>query len=351
MKYIVILALILIGLPTLMYILSPVQPIVWRPDPTYTLTGPLQQNAALDQVSYIGLDKLPEPEDIAFDANGMMYTGLNDGRIVKIDPANNDDVMLVANTLGRPLGLRIHPNGDIIVADAVRGLLSVTPQGNVSVLVSEYEGRTLKLVDHLDIASNGDIYFSDASRRYGLDNYLYDFIEATATGDVYRYSAATQEVELLVSDLFFSNGVALNSTEEFLLIAETGRSRILQYFLSGEHLGQTKVFIDSLPAMPDNIYFDNDGVFWVGLIAMRDRKVEGLAAFPKVRKLLGSLPSSLLLPKEGYGFVIGLNEQGQIVHNYQGKNGLHHITSAIPYKGKLYLGSLQNNAIGVVPLK
>lgn len=339
---------VILLIPTILYVLSPIEPVTWRPDVNSSLSGPLAKNNKLDQVTLLNKGQLPEPEDITFDDQGYLYTALNDGRIVRFLPPAPHNIEEYANTQGRPLGLRFNQTGNLIVADAVHGLLSINKTGDIEVLVNSFEGRRLKLVDHVDVAKNGDVYFSDASERYGLHNYLLDFLEASATGSVYKYSASLNTTERLMSNIFFSNGVALNSDESFLVVAETGKARILKYHLLGSKKGQTEIFVDALPAMPDNIYFDNNGTFWVGLIALRDWRVEGLSSFPFIRKLIGGIPAEALKPKNHYGFVIGINELGSITHNYQTQSTFTNITAAVPYKGDLYLGALDTNAVAVL---
>lgn len=339
--------LLLIMLPLGLFLISPVEPVAWRPDPVSALEGNFQKNTLLDDVRILAAGNLPEPEDLIFDTEGWLYTGLNDGRIVKFKPDSPNEIIEITNTGGRPLGLRFNAKGDLIVADTERGLISVSPQGDIEVLVNTFEGRKLLLVDHLDIADNGDIYFSDASAKFGLDNYLLDFIEASSTGAVYKYSASTKQTSLLMDSLFFSNGVALGPGDEYLLVAETGRARILRHFLSGPKQGQTEVFIDALPAMPDNLYYDEESTLWVGMIVLRDWRVEKLAAYPVIRRIIGGIPSAWLKPTDRYGFLIGLNMDGKITHNLQTASGYTNITAAIKHNNKLYLGGLDNDSIAV----
>lgn len=67
---------------------------------------------------------------------------------------------------------------------------------------------------------------------------------------------------MLIDELFFANGVALSPNEEFVVVAETGASRIKKYHLTGQKAGQIDVFIDRLPGTPDNLTPDADGI-WV----------------------------------------------------------------------------------------
>jgi sugar lactone lactonase YvrE len=345
----ILLGSLIVG-PVMLYLVSPVEPVSWQPDPKFKLEGPFAKNIKLDEVELIAAGALPEAEDITFDQNGWLYTGLNDGRIVKLHPDNPSHIVDVTNTQGRPLGLRFDATGNLIVADTERGLISVAPNGDIDVLVDYFEGRKLLLVDHLDIAANGDIYFSDASAKFGLDNHLLDFIEASSTGAVYKYSVDTGRTTLLLDSLFFSNGVALGPNDEYLLVAETGRARILKYHLSGPKQGQTEIFINELPAMPDNLFYDEDGTVWVGLIALRDWRVDMLAAYPTLRRIIGALPIKWLKPTTSYGFAIGIDVDGNVTHNLQTPTAFTNITAVIKQNNKLYLGSLMGDSVAVYDL-
>ena len=58
---------------------------------------------------------------------------------------------------------------NLIDADAIQGLLLIDMSGTVSTLSikSDSDNIPFKFVDDLDIASDGKIYFSDASSKYG----------------------------------------------------------------------------------------------------------------------------------------------------------------------------------------
>jgi sugar lactone lactonase YvrE len=330
-----------------LYAISPIRPVIWEPDADAGLKNMFSVNDALNSLEVIGASRLAKPEDLVVTDDGTVYTGLISGDIVSFNVDSPNDITVVANTGGRPLGIRVDSAGDLIVSDAMKGLLKVTLGGEVSVLVNQYQGRLLRFIDHHDIADNGDIYFSDASERYTLDNYLFDFLEASATGSIYKYSPQTGDTVRIMSNLFFANGVALGPDDEYLLVAETGKSRILKYHLRGRLAGETTIFANNLPAMPDNLSFNDDGIFWAGMVSLRDWRVESLAPLPELRRILASVPTEWIAPKTFYGFVLGFDLSGNVVANYQTQEAYTAITAAYEHQGKLYLGSLHSDGIGV----
>ena len=136
------LLLILILAVALAYLLLapvPIAPAAWTPPVSPGLTGPYQQNTRLSPVQRLSLGDGHGPEDVALDAEGKIYAGFEDGRIVVLKP-DGTEPRVFANTGGRPLGLIFDQQGNLIVADAIKGLLSVSKAGEVKVLATEAEG-------------------------------------------------------------------------------------------------------------------------------------------------------------------------------------------------------------------
>ena len=69
---------------------------------------------------------------------------------------------------------------------------------------------------------------------------------------------------------------------------------------------------------------------------------------PILRK---GLPKAFLPKPKPYGFVLGLDIQGGVVHNLHDPTGTYGmITSVQEHDGSLYLGTLSLDAIGRVPV-
>lgn len=74
-----------------------------------------------------------------FDRHGHLRTGLADGTILRIDPATGPRTV-VANTTGRPLGLEPSADDAVLVCDHDHGLLRMSADGSVEVLVDTAAG-------------------------------------------------------------------------------------------------------------------------------------------------------------------------------------------------------------------
>lgn len=325
---------------------APISPVAFLPSKSSELKGVLAPNNLLQKAGFLGLGQINGPEEVAIDSQGRVYGGTQDGKIMIITPDGKLEVF--AETHGRPLGMQFDKNDNLIVCDADKGLLSINPQGQVSVLATSANGIPFKFTDALDIASDGIIYFTDASAKYGESEYLYDLLESKPHGRLLSYNPNTGQIKLLLKDLYFANGVALSQQEDFVLVNETYRYRIVRYWLKGPKAGTHDTFIDNLPGFPDNISSNGKGTFWLALFTVRNDVLDNLHPYPFLKSQMSKLPKFLWPQPKPYGLVLALNEQGEIIQSLHDPIGEHlkEITSAQEYNGYLYLGSLSNDRIG-----
>ena len=328
----------------------PIKPQEWTPPKAPELTGQYEYNSFLEAATFLLKGIADGPEDVAIDAEGRIYGGMADGTIVRTGgPLAFPEVF--AYTAGRPLGLDFDAAGNLIVADAIKGLLSVDPAGAITVLADNHKGEAFVFTDDVDVASNGLIYFSDASVRFGYGHDYEDIIEHGPNGRLYVYDPEKNETRLLLSDLYFANGVAVAPDDSFVLVNETGAYRVQKVWVMGPKAGNAEVLIENLPGFPDGISSNGDGTYWIALFAPRVPILDLTLPHPILRTMLYRMPSGLRPAPMMYGFVLGIDQQGKVVHNFQGPSGAFApITSVEQHGGKLYLGSLTSNRIAVVNL-
>lgn len=338
-----VLALILIPLTWVLFKPSPIDSVAWTPPPAPPMADSFAPNEKLRDSELIAKGKVYGPEDVDIDKDGVIYGGTQDGKIVKVHPDSRVETWV--KTGGRPLGLHFDANGNLIVCDAYKGLLSINPAGEIQVLTNSAEGVPFKFTDDLDIASDGKIYFTDASSKWNQEAYMLDLFETRPYGRFMVYDPATKQTTVLMRDMYFPNGVALSQHEDFVLINETWRYRIWRYWLKGDLAETHDIFIDNLPGFPDGISSNRQGRFWVALPTPRNKKVDDMHPRAWLKNFAAKLPKFLQPKPVDYGFVLGLNEQGEIVANLQDTQGdiVKEITSVQEHDGFIYLGSLHNN--------
>lgn len=330
----------------------PIEPVAWQAPKAPALEGEFATNEALTDARWLAEGEGIGPEDVAIDAQGNIYVGYEDGRIVRFN-AEGKNPDLIANTEGRPLGLDFDPAGNLIVADGYKGLLSIAGSGAITTLTTEANGLPFGFTDDVDVDSNGIAYFTDASSKFGpAMKARDDVLEHGGHGRFLRYDPSSNTTEVLLDGLQFANGVALSENEDFVLVTETGNYRVVRYWLKGEQAGSHDIFYDNLPGIPDGISANGKGTFWVALFSPRNAMLDNMSDKPLLRKVAFRLPQFLQPQPAHHAFVLGLNEEGHVTHNLQatGEDAFAPITSVEHVDDTLYLGSLTAPAFAAYPL-
>jgi len=360
-KRLVVFSLLLL-VAVLLYLLVwpvPISPAAWNPAAAPPLSGDYEKNSRLANVQRLSLGDGFAPEDVAIDSKNRIYAGLDDGRIIRLQ-ADGTRPELFANTQGRPLGMKFDTGGNLILADAIKGLLSISQDGSITVLSKQAGGKVILCANDLDIAADGTIYFTDASSKFPLTNYKADILEHQPNGRLLAYDPRTKETHVVLDQLCFANGVAVSPDQTFVLVVETGSYRIHRVWLNqstvhqtgdlpnGRKYGKPEIFIDNLPGFPDGLSSNGKDKFWLALVTPRDATLDKLLPHPFLRKIVYRLPSFLQPAPKRYSFVLALNSNGRVAENLQ--DGSPHcyaqIANAVEHQGSLYFGSIGESTVG-----
>ena len=328
----------------------PINPVAWTPPTAPELTGVYAQSSELARIERLKVDGFA-PEDVAIDSQDRIYCGAEDGRIFRFQ-ADGTHPEVFANSGGRPLGLSFDHEGNLIVADAMKGLLSIARDGSISVLTTEADGVPFRCTNDLDIATDGTIYFTDASYKYRLTQLKDDLLDHQPNGRFMAYDPRTKQTRVLLRDFCFANGVAVSPDQSFVLVDETGSYRVRRFWLTGAKQGQSDIFIDNLPGFPDGISSNGRDTFWLALVNRRDAALDSLHPHPFLKKVVWRLPSFLQPNIKRYAFVLALDPNGKVVRNLQDPSPqcFAQIANVVEHKGMLYFGSIGESAIGRMPL-
>lgn len=347
-----IVALIAASLVYLFLAPVPINPAAWTPPANPGFTGPYEQNSRLAPVQRLSLGPGHGPEDVAIDADGKIYGGFDDGRIVQLAP-DGTQPRVFANTQGRPLGLIFDREGNLIVADALKGLLSINKAGEVKLIADQADGVKFEALNDLDVAADGTIYFTEASRKFPMSQHVSDLLEHQPNGRLLAWDPKTQKARTLLPEIHFANGVAVSPDQSFVLVAETGMYRIRRVWLTGPKAGEADIFIDNLPGFPDGISSNGKDKFWLALVTPRQALFDRLLPRPFLRKVVYRLPKFLQPAPQRYSFVIALDAQGRVVENLQnGSSDCYaQITNVVEHNNNLYFGSIGEDTLGRFKLR
>lgn len=331
----------------------PVRPKSWQAPDNPGYTGPFAVNNILSKIEHLPIGAHSGPESIAIDQTGRIYASTESGWIIRCDPSGQDPVEWV-NTGGRPLGMAFDKTGNLIVADAYKGLLSISAERKLTLLTDRSDGIRIRYANDLDIAADGRIYFSDSSTKFAAIEFggtykasLLDIMEHGGHGRLLVYDHRTKETVTLLKGLDYANGVALSADGAYLLVNETGSYRTLRYWLTGPRAGESEIFISGLAGFPDNINRGLGGLFWIALVSPRNPLLDKLSGKPFLRTIVQRMPASIRPKAVPYSHIIAVDSNGKVVKSLQDPSGSYPmISSVIETERYLYLGSLKAGTIG-----
>jgi ribose transport system permease protein len=325
--------------------------------------SPFEINDRLADAEAIGVGQVEGPEDVVLDKQGRLYCGTRQGWILRFSGRNFENREVFARIGGHPLGMGFDADENLVVCVGGMGLYAVSPDGKHRKL-SDETNRTwtqlrddsrLRMADDLDITPDGKIYFSEATTRFDMADWILDGVEGRPNGRLVCYDPATDKTRTVVRDLVFPNGICSCHDGESLLIAQTWLCRVLRYYHSGPKKGRVEIFMDNFPGYLDNINRSSDGAYWVALNGMRSPAYDLAMRMPTFRRrMMKRIPrDEWLYPSMNHGCVVKVSEQGEVLETYWDPGGGSHstITSMREHDGYLYIGGLENNRVGRIKLR
>lgn len=341
----------------------PVEPVAWDAPPAPGYAGPHVVNQKLAGLKMISLGAEEGPEHVALGKDGKLYAAMASGKILRMSPDGSAQEVF-ADTGGRVLGFDFDAAGNLIAADAVKGLLAISPSRQISLLADKVDGDPIRFADAVVVAANGKIYLSDASTRFGpaqwggiFEASVLDIVEQASSGRILEYDPTSRQTRVVAKGLSFANGVALSQDEQTLFVNETGRYRVWKISLKADKLdlsqasaaggGQASVLLSNLPGFPDNLMRGTDGKIWLGFAGPRNPVIDDLAGKPFLRKVTIRLPRFMRPLPKIYGHVIAFTEDGKIVADLQDPSGAYPETTGVTEtKDRLYIQSLHAKGLG-----
>jgi len=151
-------------------------------------------------------------EGPCFDRDGNLWvTDIPYGRIFRISPGG--EWTLVAAYDGWPNGLKIHPDGRVLIADYMRGILELDPDsGKVTTIVTTRYAEHFRGCNDLALDRAGRcLYFTDQGQS-GLH---------MPNGRVYRWDLEAGRLDLLLDTGPSPNGLVLNAAGDTVFVGMT----------------------------------------------------------------------------------------------------------------------------------
>eukprot|EP00523_Entomoneis_sp_CCMP467_P004509 CAMPEP_0168755664 /NCGR_PEP_ID=MMETSP0724-20121128/20192_1 /TAXON_ID=265536 /ORGANISM="Amphiprora sp., Strain CCMP467" /LENGTH=428 /DNA_ID=CAMNT_0008804299 /DNA_START=269 /DNA_END=1552 /DNA_ORIENTATION=- len=330
--------------------------------------------------------------------DGTMYLLTNEGNLLSMtDLRHNNSKHIMTGQVnfvrdvgnGRPLSGKFASNGKTLyMSDAVMGLTRISdifnPRSKVEIVASSVRDEDgaggsrvspLRYVNALCIGKSNKVYFTDSTEirpdSYGQNtpDTMYsskmDLIRAIGTGRLLEYDPSTDQTRVLRRGLRFSNGIAVNDKETYLVFAETFGPRIWKYNLDD---GTSEILVDNheLMGYPDGLDCDGSSGKCYAVIPSSVVPIHKLlATLPHfmdiaLRYVLMSVPRQLAPPIKKFGGVLEFDPETNMDENTEQERfrylldakgrDVSTLCGSTVFRKQLYLGSLHNDYIGVFDL-
>lgn len=330
---------------------APFEPLHWDEPTPPEMTGPISPDDRLAAAQPVHLGAPGAGEGLAIDADGRVYFGTAEGRVGRLNPADEhdgwqiEDLAHIADTpiMGlqwiddRTLGLAA--NSGLMALDAetleVRSLSTGSPS------------RPFGFVNDLARAPDGQVYFTDSSMRWGhasdSPGHLYDMLENRPHGVLYSWDPVTRQTDIVAEGLYYPNGVTAMPDGQSVLVSESFRYTLRRVWIDGPRRGDSEIFADNLPGMPDGLHLGDDGRLYIAMLSQRSDTLRRLRASPFLTKMLAKLPR-WLRPDGGQpsGYVLVMDPQsGALLDSFHDASGRMNYVStvALAPDGGLWFGS------------
>ena len=191
----------------------------------------------------------------------LLFSDIHNNRRMKWAPG--DGVSVFLEPTNRANGLTRDLQGRLIACEHdSRRVTRQEPDGSITVVANNYQGRRLNRPNDVVVKSDGCIYFTDpGAPTPGLD---LDF------SGVYRVTPDLGTLTLLVRDFVVPNGLAFSPDESVLYINDTRRGHIRAFDMQPNGmlaLASDRVFVNlqgERPGVPDGMKLDVEGNVYCG---------------------------------------------------------------------------------------
>jgi gluconolactonase len=195
-------------------------------------------------------------------AGNVFFTDQPNDRIMKWSVEGKLSTFL--QPAGRANGMFFDAQGNLIAcADEKNEMWSITPDGKVTVLIKDYQGKRLCGPNDVWVHPNGALYFTDPfyQRSWWTHN------KRPQDGEhVYRFSPQTRELVRVAEDLKQPNGIIGAQDGKLLFVADIGARKTYRYEIQADGtLAGKKLFCEmgsdgmTLDA-EGNLYLTGNGV-------------------------------------------------------------------------------------------
>ena len=226
------------------------------------------------------------------DGRFLLWSDIPNNRIMKWDEATGA-VSVFRKPSNNSNGNTRDRQGRLLTCEHdARRVTRTEYDGSITVITSEFEGKSLNSPNDIVCRSDGSLWFTDPP--FGiLGFYEGHKAKPELPTNVYRWDPKTKKLSVVVGDISRPNGLAFSPDETKLYVVEAGVTpRVIRAYdvsKNGTALENGRKFLSAEDnGTPDGFRVDVDGNLWVGW-GMGQPGLDGVSVFNPEGKLIGRI--------------------------------------------------------------
>lgn len=201
----------------------------------------------------------------------LIFSDVAENRLLRYDECNEQTSTFRSPSFNSN-GNTVDRQGRLITCEQqTRRLTRTEHDGTISVLVDRNnDGKRFNSPNDVVVKSDGSIWFTDPT--YGIDSDYEGDRAASEIGANLVYCLKDSQIHVVANDFEQPNGLAFSPDEQFLYIADTGRThrpndgpahiRVFNIARDGLTLTDGRVFAECSNGIFDGFRFDTCGHLW-----------------------------------------------------------------------------------------
>ena len=236
----------------------------------------------------------------------VLWSDVPNDRILKFD-AHSRDTTVFREPCNNTNGHFRDQQGQLVSCEHAANRISRTaPDGSVTCLVDNWQGKRLNSPNDLVVKSDGTIWFTDPP--YGIlsdreGNQRESELEGNFT---YRFDPKSKELSIVDNVADRPNGLAFSPDETMLYLADTGEPKDITVFNVAKDaatLSNRRLFAKVRPGAADGLRVDERGNIWT---SARD----GVQCYSPNGSLLGKI----LIPEQATANLVFGDKDGKRIY-------------------------------------
>jgi hypothetical protein len=234
------------------------------------LDGAFSPNQRLDLARQLG-GEIERPDDCAPGPDGALYVS-TENQILRCSGRDFEKRETFAAFDGPVGGLAWTPNGRLLACVSKRGLVALSPSGNIVARLEAVNGESIACPLSVAIAPDGAIYLTDGSRANPPELWLADLMQnRPASGRLIACNPALGEASLRADELAWPLGVVVSPDGKDVWVGESWAHRLTAYPRTG---GPERALVKNGAGYPARLARGNAGDTWMAFFGLRTQLTE-----------------------------------------------------------------------------